>query len=144
MTCADCRGAGVTKRGVCLKCPAGESFLQRSDGGIRAWFQPEFARALAGGEPDTPHPYLEGGSSSATAIGDIPKRVGPEQAAELWEAQHRPDPELERRLQQSEAAELELHRANEELRRKLAALQQQLELGALPTPGEESPPPAER
>ena len=44
MECVECRNTGVTKRGVCPKCPAGVRFLARSDGGIRVALDPEFAR----------------------------------------------------------------------------------------------------
>lgn len=47
MECVECRGSGVTKRGVCPKCPAGQRFLERSDGGIRLALQPEFAKRFA-------------------------------------------------------------------------------------------------
>lgn len=154
MECVECRNTGVTKRGVCPKCPAGQRFLERSDGGIRVAFDPEFARRFT--HPQRRDPNAKA-AREALERGEHPAKLSPEVRAEYDRAREalglveqgadadreadpgRPRPrhvadELElpppsggRLLRQVEAAELELLRENVELRRQMEAMRAQLE-----------------
>lgn len=135
MECVECRNTGVTKRGVCPKCPAGVRFLERSDGGIRVALDPEFARRFT--HPQRRDPNAKA-AREALERGEHPATLSPEVRAEYdrarealglveqgADADREADPGRPR--PRHVAAELELLRENVELRRQMEAQRAQLE-----------------
>jgi hypothetical protein len=140
--CIECRDQGVTKRGVCTKCPAGPDFIaHRTDGGaLQMWSSPELARAVLGGgekQPDAdrePRRPLEREETAAELV-TIERATGEDfpTGDAIVERRLRPSSEatvLQRQLREAVEANAALRQAAERGRMAEAAaveLQRQLD-----------------
>lgn len=124
MECVECRNTGVTKRGVCPKCPQGATFIARTDGGLRMALDAEFAKRFAA-EPRG----INGETARAVAAMVPEEREEYERARVKLDLVGPSEAKLRLDLEAAEARELEhireqerLAAAAEESRRDLDAL----------------------